>query len=138
MLDNNNNNNDYDEDRTSSFNYSLPNAKINEVDNMQEAYEFDKNMALSDERTNYSLVESNVLRITSNSPIIDKNVEENSTKQPIIQKIQGEYIEVGGGEKYGFFKKPDANKHFQEMNNSDPTLSTDTKDDVNKDIITQR
>ena len=133
--------NDSKDNRNPSLSSSsmMTNTKLNEVDTTHEVYDLIRNTAsLGGPRTNYSLVESNVLRITSNYPIIDNEGEEESTNKPILQKIQGEYIETGGGGNFGFFQRQDEDIGSQVALSSDLTLLPDTIENITEDITTQR
>ena len=116
--------------------------KRNDVENNEAEYE---DIIINTEKSKgqgTSLVESNILRITSKYPSNIINNDNGKTESPIpnLQKIQGEFIETGGGggNGYGFFERKEEETDTQGIYTLDQTTLFENLENITEDLTTQR
>ena len=91
--------------------------------------------------TNNSFTQSTGLRISSRYPIIDNKEKSGTTKKstiPNLQKVQGQYIETGGGYKFGFLRRKNDEVSSPEIITLDRIPSAETIESITQDPISQR
>ena len=91
--------------------------------------------------TNNSFTQSTGLRISSRYPIIDNEEKSDTTKKstiPNLQKVQGQYIETGGGYKFGFLRRKNDEVSSPEIITLDRIPSAETIESITQDPVSQR
>ena len=117
--------------------------KLNDAVNSQGEYEDTITNSETSKGQGTSLVQSNLLRITSKYPtnIINNNNGKTESPPPNLQKIQGEFIETGGGgggNGYGFFERKEEETDTQGTYTLDQTTLIENLENITEDLTTQR
>ena len=112
--------------------------KRNDVENSPEEYDRIIKNTEASKGQGTSLVQSNVIRITSRYPAnINNNVKTESPTN--LKTIQGELIETGGGaSSYGFFKRKEEDSDTQGIYTLDQTTLIENLENITEDLTTQR
>ena len=131
--------NDYEGDKHAvKGNGFISTIKRNDVENGPNEYDHIIKNTEASKGQGTSLVQSNVIRITSRYPANTNNNEK--TESPTnLKTIQGELIETGGGaSSYGFLKRKEEETDTQGIYSLDQTTLIESLDNITEDLTTQR
>ena len=131
--------NDFEGDKhTVEGNSFISAIKRNDVENSVKEYEHIIKNTEASKGQGESLVQSNVIRITSRYP---SNTNSNGkTESPTnLKTIQGELIETGGGQSsYGFFERKNEDTDTPGIYKLDQTTLIENLENIKDDLTTQR
>ena len=126
---------DSKEDAHSVTNGFVSNIRYNNGINSQGQNSKISESESKDQKQNTNPVQTTGIRITSRFPTaVNEDNEEGQVQSatiPILTKIQGQYIETGGGGNFGFFQRNGEGINSQKIDQT--TIET-----IDEDITTQR